>query len=129
LLSPISAETLSLTIADWQNWERWYLSFKNGQIATDTEPCFPLERELHLTLQRQLTTRLVLDEHAMFAATAAFLYNLYGGSDKPRIVAEWTVVPYDRSRVKRATYEWSNDDATGSCPNKAIGPHGESRNA
>lgn len=84
LLSPVSAETLSLTIADWQIWERWYLTFKNGQLTADTDPCFPLERELNLTLQRQLTTRFVLDEHAMFAATAIFQYNSNGGSGKPR---------------------------------------------
>jgi hypothetical protein len=63
-----------------------------------------------LALKQALKNLLVLDEQAMFAATAIFQYNSDRGDGTPRMLAEWTVVPYDCSKDNRAKYEWAIDD-------------------
>jgi len=126
LLSPISAETLALAIEDWQIWERWSVAHKNGLVPAETHPCLPDERERHLALQQELQNRLVLDERAIFAATAIFQFKPTLGEDPGRMIAEWTVVPYDHSKDKRAKYEWSPEDEDDNGPNNPMNPSGGS---
>jgi hypothetical protein len=104
LLSLISSETLALAIEDWQIWERWSLARKKGLVTAEAHPCLPDDRDRHLALQQELKNRLLLNELAMFAATAVFQYHAAQGEDAPRMLAEWTVVPYDQSQDKRAKY-------------------------
>ena len=125
LLSQISDETLSLAIEDWQIWERWSLAHKNGLVTAETHPCLPQERERHLALKQALKNLLVLNEQTMFAATAVFQYNSDRGDGTPRMLAEWTVVPYDCSKDKRAKYEWATDDDDND-PNNPMNPSGGS---
>ena len=106
LLSPISDETLLLALEDWQIWQRWSIAHRNGEVTAETHPCLPNDRERHLLLQQELKTRLVLDEHSMFAATAVFQCNTQSVKDSLSMLAEWTVVPYDPSNDKRSEYEW-----------------------
>lgn len=105
LLSPISDETLSLAIEDWQIWKRWSLAHKNGEVTIETHPCLPDERERHLVLEHELKKCLGLNEDTMFAATAVFRFNSDRGD-----LAEWTIVPYDPSKDFRAKYKWVYED-------------------
>lgn len=109
LLSPISEEIFLLALEDWQIWERWSIAHRNGEVTVETHPCLPNDRERHLALQHELKDRLVLDEHAVFAATAVFKYNSQREDGTPRMSAEWTIVPYDQSKDKRSKYEWSDE--------------------
>lgn len=99
LLSPISEEVFQLALEDWQIWERWSIAHRNGEVTAETHPCLPYERERHLAVGQELKDRLVLDEHAMFSATAVFQYDPLSVDGTSRMSAEWTVIPMIRQRT------------------------------
>ena len=71
-LSPINEETFLLAKEDWAIWLRWNVAFHKGQVAQDTHPALPDERDRHEELKRLLEDRLVLDPAHTFRRDAEF---------------------------------------------------------
>ena len=94
LLMPIPAEIVKLALEDWAIWRRWEVAFHKGQIAADTHPALPEDRERHSELQERLKHSLFIDESKAFCARARFQVQIKEEHEvgmKP-LEVEWTLV-------------------------------------
>ncbi|MES2040363.1 MAG: hypothetical protein V4495_21295 [Pseudomonadota bacterium] len=85
-LSPIRPELLTLVLEDWQIWLRWEAAYKRGEVAHDTHPALPSERERHETITAMIGDQLKTDPENRAYYRASFSY-LPG-----EIYVEWVVI-------------------------------------
>ncbi|MBI3728684.1 MAG: hypothetical protein HY254_10200 [Burkholderiales bacterium] len=85
-LSPIRPDLLALVLEDWQIWLRSEAAYKRGEVAVDTHPALPSERERHETITAMIGDQLKMDPANRAYYKASFSY-LPG-----EIYVEWVAI-------------------------------------
>jgi hypothetical protein len=61
LVSPVDESLLALVLEDWEIWLRWESAFRRGEVAIESHPALPQDRERHEALETAIGDRLKVD--------------------------------------------------------------------
>ncbi|GLH79197.1 hypothetical protein SSBR45G_41060 [Bradyrhizobium sp. SSBR45G] len=83
-VSPVDEQLFALILEDWDIWLRWETAFKRGEVALDTHPALPGDRERHEALKIAIGDRLKADR-----ACARYKRARFGVSPNRETIVEW----------------------------------------
>ena len=71
-VSPVDEYLLALVLEGWDIWLRWDSKYKRGEVAHDTHPALPEERERHEAIKLHVGDRLKCDSKSARRLRAKF---------------------------------------------------------
>lgn len=98
LLTPLPAEIVALALEDWAIWKRWQAAYERNEVALETHPALPADRQRHNELAVILQKELQTDEKESFCARGQFKAS---ETDQCVLLVEWELISKDDAPDQR----------------------------